>query len=167
MSNCNRYDIATYKAKAQYIFDAERKDLIKIAFVPDENFVFPETERCFWFEGLKMFSWLCYSSREDAAYCLSYVLFDYTVPGVIPRVKNLDNQPFRHWPAAVFVFKIHVSRKQKKETETNQLSHYIVNHGQFLMQFSLTWKGLQKKSIWWLTKTTRKKFRRIEKDLHQ
>ena len=138
MSNCNRYDIATYKAKAPYLFHAERKDLIKITFVPDKNFVFPETERSFRFEGLKMFPWLCYSPSEDAAYCLSCVLFGYTVPGVIPRVKNLDNQPFRHWPAAVFVFEIHVSGKQKKETETNQSSHYIVNHGQSLMQFCIT-----------------------------
>ena len=115
LSNYNRYDIATYKAKAPYLFDAERKDLRKIAFVPDESFGFPETERCFRFEGLKMFPWLCYSPSKDAAYCLSCVLFGYTVPGVIPRVKNLDNQPFRHWPAAVFVFKMPVSGKQKRK----------------------------------------------------
>ena len=68
LSNCNRYDVATYKAKAPYLSDVERKDLIKNVFVPDENFVFPETERCFRFEWLKEFPWLCYSPGEDAAY---------------------------------------------------------------------------------------------------
>ena len=89
LSNCNTCDIAIYKAKAPYIFDAERKDLIKIAFVPYENLVFPETERCFRFEGLKMLPWLCYSPSEDAAYCLLSVLFGYTFPGITPRIKNL------------------------------------------------------------------------------
>ena len=43
--NCNRYDVATYKAKAPYLIDPEQKDLMKNVFVPDGNFVFPETER--------------------------------------------------------------------------------------------------------------------------
>ena len=47
LSNCNRYDVATYKTKAPYLSDAEQKDLIKNVFVPDEDSVFPETERCF------------------------------------------------------------------------------------------------------------------------
>ena len=55
LSNCNRYDVGTYKVKAPYLSDAERKDLRKNVFVPDENFVFPETERCFRFEWLKEF----------------------------------------------------------------------------------------------------------------
>ena len=58
LSNCNRYDVGTCKAKAPYLFDEERKSLMKIAFVPDGNFVFPETERYFRFEGLKLFPWL-------------------------------------------------------------------------------------------------------------
>ena len=114
LSNCNRYDVATYKAKAPYLSDVERKDLIKNVFVPDENFVFPETERCFRFVWLKEFPWLCYSPREDAAYCLSCVLFGYKFVGKALRVnKNLYSQPFRHWPAAVSIFKIHVSGKKK------------------------------------------------------
>ena len=52
LPNCNRYDVATYKAKAPYLSDAERKDLIKNVFVPDEILVFHETERCFRFECL-------------------------------------------------------------------------------------------------------------------
>ena len=55
LSNCNRYNVATYKAKAPYLSDSERKDLIKNVFVRDENFVFPETERHFRFEWLKEF----------------------------------------------------------------------------------------------------------------
>ena len=109
LSNCNRYDVATYKAKAPYLSDVERKDLIKNVFVPDENFVFPETERCFQFEWLKEFPWLCYFPSEDAAHCLSCVLFGYKFVGKASRVKNLYSQPFRHWPAAVSIFKIHVS----------------------------------------------------------
>ena len=89
LSNCNRYDVATYKAKAPYLSDAEQKDLIKNVFVPDENFVFPETERCFRFEWLKEFPWLCYSPSEDAVYCLSCVLFGYKFPGKTSIVKNL------------------------------------------------------------------------------
>ena len=89
LSNCKTYDIAIYKAKAPYLFVAEREDLIKIVFIPDENPVFPETERCFRFEWLKKFSWLCYSPCEDATYCLLSVLFGYTFLGTTPRVKNL------------------------------------------------------------------------------
>ena len=114
LSNCNRYDVATYKTKAPYLSDSERKGLIKNVFVPDENFVFPETERYFRFEWLKEFPWLCYSPSEDAAYCLSCVLFGYKFVGKASRVKNLYSQPFRHWPAAVSIFKIHVSGKKKK-----------------------------------------------------
>ena len=43
---------------------------MKNIFVPDENFVFLEAERCFRFEWLKEFPWLCYSLSEDAAYYL-------------------------------------------------------------------------------------------------
>ena len=55
LSNCNRYDVATYKAKAPYLSDVEQKDLIKNVFVPDENFVFPGAERYLRFEWLKEF----------------------------------------------------------------------------------------------------------------
>ena len=116
LSNCNRHDVATYKAKVPYLSDAERKDLIKNVFVPDENFVFPETERCFRFEWLKEFPWLCYSPSEDAAYCLACVLFGYKFPGKASRVKNLYSQPFRYWPAAVSIFKMHVLGKKKENS---------------------------------------------------
>ena len=53
VSNCNRYDVATYKAKAPYLSDAERKDWIKDVFVPDENFVFHEQKDVFDMNGLK------------------------------------------------------------------------------------------------------------------
>ena len=42
--------VATYKAKVPYFGDTEQKDLIKNVFAPDENFIFPDTERCFRFE---------------------------------------------------------------------------------------------------------------------
>ena len=88
--------------------------MIKIVFVPDENFVFPKTKRCFRFDQFKKFPWLCYSPSEDAAYCLSCVSFGYKDPGMTSRVKNLDSRPFRDWPAAASVFKIHVPDKKRK-----------------------------------------------------
>ena len=121
LSNCNRYDVATYKARALYLCDAEQKDLIKNVFVPDENIVFPKTERCFRFEWLKEFPWLCYSPGEDAAYCLSSVLFGYEFVGKASRVKNLYSQPFRHWQAAVSIFKTHVSDKKRKIKQTSSV----------------------------------------------
>ena len=43
VSTCNRYDVATYRSKASFISDIEKKDLIENVFVPDDNFSFPET----------------------------------------------------------------------------------------------------------------------------
>ena len=39
--------VATYRSKELFISDAEKKDLIKNVFVPDENFSFPKTNRNF------------------------------------------------------------------------------------------------------------------------
>ena len=83
-----------------------------------------QTERCFWFEWLKEFPWLCYSPREDAAYCLSCVLFDYKFVGKTSRVKNLYSEPFRHWPSAVSIFKIHVSGKKQEKSNKPLQSLY-------------------------------------------
>ena len=66
VSTCNRYDVATYRSKAPFISDIEKKDLIKNVFVPDDNFSFPETNRSFKSEWFKWFPWLCYSPSEDA-----------------------------------------------------------------------------------------------------
>ena len=60
------------------------------------------------------FPCLCYSPSEDATYCLACVSFGYKFPGKALRIKNLYSQPFRHWPAALSIFKIHVSGKKKK-----------------------------------------------------
>ena len=122
LSNCNRYDVATYKAKASYLSHAEQKDLIKNIFVPEKNFVFPERERCFLFEWLKEIPWLFYSPSEDAAYWLPDVLFGYTFLGKLLRVKNLYSQLFRHVSAAVSIIKMPVSGKKKKN-QTNQSLH--------------------------------------------
>ena len=46
----SRYDVATYRSKAPFISDIEKKDLIKYVFVPGDNFSFPETNRSFKFE---------------------------------------------------------------------------------------------------------------------
>ena len=52
VSTCNRYDVATYRSKAPFISDIEKKDLIKNVFSPDDNFSFPETNRSFKSEWL-------------------------------------------------------------------------------------------------------------------
>ena len=135
LSNCNRYDVATYKAKAPYLSDSERKDLIKNVFVPDENFVFPETERYFRFEWLKEFPWLCYSPSEDAAYCLSCVLFGYKFVG--KKLKIFILNPLDTGQQQ-FLYLKYMFQVKKKKNQTNQFSHYIVKHGQFLMEFCLT-----------------------------
>ena len=49
VSTCNRYDVATYRSKAPFISDIEKKDLIKNVFVPDDNFSFPKTNSRFKF----------------------------------------------------------------------------------------------------------------------
>ena len=43
-------------------------------------------------------------------------MFDYKFVGKKTRVKNIYSQPFRHWPAAVSIFKIHVSGKKKENS---------------------------------------------------
>ena len=107
VSTCNRYDVATYKSKAPFISDIEKKELIKNVFVPDDNFSFPKTNRSFKPEWFKWFPWLCYSPSEDAIYCLACVLFGHKFPEKSSRVKNFYSQHFRHWPAAVSACKVH------------------------------------------------------------
>ena len=51
VSTCNRYDVATYKSKAPFISDIEKKDV----FVPDDNCSFLETNRSFKCEWFKCF----------------------------------------------------------------------------------------------------------------
>ena len=47
VSTCSRFDVATYRSKAPFIFDIEEKVLIKNVFVPDDNISFPETNRSY------------------------------------------------------------------------------------------------------------------------
>ena len=134
VSTCNRYDVATYRSKAPFISDIEKKDLIKNVFVPDDNFSFPETNRSFKSEWFKWFPWLCYSPSEDAVYCLACVLFGHKFPEKASRVKNFYSQPFRHWPAAVSACKVHAEGKKKiKKVLMRHANHCIVKHGIFLV----------------------------------
>ena len=134
VSTCNRYDGATYRSKAPFISDTEKKELIKNVFVPDDNFSSPETNRSFKFEWFKWFCWLCYSPSEDAVYCSSCTLFDHKFSEEASKVKNFYSQPFRHWPAAVSACKIHAERKKKKKKVLMiHANHCIVKHGLFLV----------------------------------
>ena len=130
VSTCNRYDVATYRSKAPFISDIEKKDLIKNVFVPDDNFSFPETSRSFKSEWFKWFPWLCYSPSEDAVYCLACVLFGHKFPEKASRVKNVYSQPFRRWPAAVSACKVHAEGKKKiNKVLMSHANHCIVKHG--------------------------------------
>ena len=135
VSTCNRYDVATYRSKAPFISDIEKKDLIKNVFVPDDNFSFPETNRSFKSEWFKWFPWLCYSPSEDTVYCLASVLFGHKCPEKASRVKIFYSQPFSHWPAAVsacikYMLK---GRKKRKKVLMSHANHCIVKHGLFLV----------------------------------
>ena len=89
--------VATYRKKAPKLSDAERKDLIKNVFVPDDSFSFPKSNsRSFRLEWLKQFPWLCYSPSEDGAYCLSCILLGHTRRAEASRVKNLYSQPAKY-----------------------------------------------------------------------
>ena len=112
------YDVAAYRSKAPFISVIEKKDLIKKFFVPDDNFCLPEINRSFKSEWFKWFPWLCYSN-EDVVYCLACVLFGCKFPEKSSRVKNFYSQPFRHWPAAVSVCKVHAEEKTKKKKSSN------------------------------------------------
>ena len=54
VSTCNRY-VATYRSKAPFISDIEKKDLIKNVFALDDNVSFAETNRSFKSKWLKWF----------------------------------------------------------------------------------------------------------------
>ena len=111
VSTCNRYDVATYRSKAPFISDIEKKDLIKNVFVPDDNFSFPETNRSFKSEWFKWFPWLCYSPSEDAVYCLACVLFGHKFPEKASRVKrNQQPHPVKY-----------MLKGKKKKESTNRL----------------------------------------------
>ena len=83
-------------SKAPFIFDIEKRDLIKNVFVPDDNFSFPERNRAFKSEWFKWFLWLsCYPS-ENVVYFLACVLFGHKFSEKASRVKNFYFQPFRY-----------------------------------------------------------------------
>ena len=133
VSTCNRYDVATYRSKAPFISEIEKKDLIKNVFAPDDNFSFPETNRSCKSEWFKWFPWLYYSPSEDAVYCLACVLFGLKFPEKASRVKNFYSRPFRHWSAAVSACKVHAEVKKKiKKVLMSHANHCIVKHGLFL-----------------------------------
>ena len=110
----SKYDDATYREKAPHLSYSEKVDLVKNVFVLENNFCFPETTRCFKYEWLLLFPWLCYSPSEYASYCLPCVLFGHDFPTKASRVKNLFSQPFRACPSAVSYFKAHCEVKKKK-----------------------------------------------------
>ena len=55
LSSCNRYDVATYKAKTSYLSDAEQKDLIKNVFVQMKTSFSLKRKDVFDLNGFKSF----------------------------------------------------------------------------------------------------------------
>ena len=132
---CNKYDVATYRAKTVSLNYEERKDLIKNAFVPEETFSFPVNNRSFRYEFLKLgYAWLCYSPSEDGAYCLACVLFGYRFPGRASKTENLYSKPFRTWPTACSTFHRHVYGK-KKMIIMKADNHCIIKLGHFFRPY--------------------------------
>ena len=52
--------------------------------------------------------------------------------------KYQESKIFIHNPLQQFLYLKYMFQIGKKNNQTNQLSHYIVKHGQLLMQFCLT-----------------------------
>ena len=95
LSNCNRYDVATYEAKAPHLSDAEQKDLIKKRFVPDET-IFAKTERCFQFDWLSMVMLIPLVKMLLTVYFVCCSTISFQEKQKSGKVKNLYSQPFRH-----------------------------------------------------------------------
>ena len=115
LSNCNRYDVATYEAKALHLSDAEQKDLIKKRFVPDET-IFAKTERCFQFDWLSMVMLIPLVKMLLTVYFVCCSTISFQEKQKSGKVKNLYSQPFRHWPTAVSIFKMFQIRKKKEKS---------------------------------------------------
>ena len=116
----SKYDVATYGEKASHLSYGEKVDsIIK------KNFHFPEKLRSFKCEWLLLFPWLCYSSSENAFYCLSCVLFGQDFPTKASWVKNLFSQPFMVWSSAVSYFWSHCERKKKLISHMNLFKAFI------------------------------------------
>ena len=131
VSTYNRYDVPTYRSKAPFISDIEKKDLIKNVFVPDDNFSFPETNRSFKSEWLKWFPWLCYSPSEDAVYCwrvfylvTSFLKRHEESKNFIPNLLDIGQQQSQ--PVKYML-------KGKKKRKKSHANHCIVKHGLFLV----------------------------------
>ena len=90
---------------------AKRSD--KNAFVRDENFVLPETERCFQLLWLKEFPWLCYFPIEDALYCFSCDLFGYNFQEKQQKLKIFTVNPL-HTGQQHFLYLNYVSGKKNE-----------------------------------------------------
>ena len=110
----SKYDVTTCRKRAPHLSDGEKVDLIKNIFVPEKNFHFSETTRSFKYEWLLLFPWLCYSTSEDASYCLYCVLFGHDFPTKASWVKNIFLQLFRAWLSAVSYFRAHCEDRKKK-----------------------------------------------------
>ncbi|XP_057291325.1 52 kDa repressor of the inhibitor of the protein kinase-like [Hydractinia symbiolongicarpus] len=126
----NRFDVSLYREKMRTLKNdtSAIQDLIKNVFKPNNNYVFPKTKRCFRFEWLNKFPWLCYSPAVDGAYCLPCVLFGEKFPTKTNKIKKLFSESFRYWPDANAHFLKHNSSTGLHADTSAVFTSFISNY---------------------------------------
>uniref|UniRef100_A0A6P7H8S0 Uncharacterized protein LOC114345727 n=1 Tax=Diabrotica virgifera virgifera TaxID=50390 RepID=A0A6P7H8S0_DIAVI len=98
--------------------DARKKDSLRNKWTPDVSFIFPyricgERRRKFMYSWLKKFPWLCYSLKEDSAYCVYCVLFAQECVGVnsVQSTGSFVKKEFCNWTKSLEKFQQHSGLK--------------------------------------------------------
>lgn len=92
--------------------DNEKQRLLRNRWMPDDKFKFPPSGKRnlrFKKSWLIQYSWLCYSQKEDGAYCQYCALFCSEQIGKNSNVRasSLVIAPFKNWKGALEKFKSH------------------------------------------------------------
>lgn len=95
--------------------------------MPLDNFNFPTTgKRNLKFQKiwLNQFAWLCYSIKDDGAFCQFCVLFSFEEVGKGGHVKpkSLVQTPFRNWKDAKEQFRYHQELQYHKKATVTALN---------------------------------------------
>lgn len=104
-------DIANYVNR--YLTDSEKKLILNNAWKPPFNFKFPITEvkgrnLRFQYSWLQEYNWLCYSMRENGAFCLPCSIFASS-GGVNSRpLGKLVKSKFDNWKNSKEVSKLYL-----------------------------------------------------------
>jgi hypothetical protein len=102
------FDVASYRERVKGMDSSQICELVKNVFKPDKTFSFPKTNgRCFRYNWLESYPWLCYSPSMDGAFYLSCVLFGDIFSGKASKITRLFSAPLCRWNDAAFTFKKH------------------------------------------------------------